>query len=313
MSGMNGFLKLCIAFLTFCLVAVITGWVTLIVITAGGDITVPSIIGKDLKAALGSLQSEKLYLVLDGEEFHADAPRGAVIAQNPVGGEVRKAFSSVRVILSAGPDRLEMPDYRGFGIRQARHEIQNLGIGAFKEIFDFHSDYAEGEIIAHIPGPGEVIIPGSDATFLVSKGKQQLRYRMPDLIGLTSREASSLLQKFASQLEIIVSERRDFGPGIVIDQSPAAGHPLSSGNSLTITVTADADQSAAAPSLFTWKVPAGFLSKNLIMTYTIDEVTEILLEREVEPAEEMVLYVPNTGKGVFEISLDGEIVHSEVR
>jgi len=313
MSGINSFTKFTLGFIVFALITAATGWITLLIITSGGGIVIPDIAGMNLKSAIGTLQSHHLYLVLDGEEFHPEAPRGAIIAQNPESGTTRKEFSSVRVVLSAGPDRLEMPDYRGFGIRQARHEIQNLNIGAFRESYDFHMDYAEGEVIAHVPGPDEVIVPGSDVTFLISKGVRQQRYRMPDLIGLTIEETRGILQKFGPQIDIKVSERREFGPGVVIEQSPKSGYAISLGDRVTLLVTAEDKLRADAPSLFTWQVPTGFLPKSLIMTYSVNEDTEILLEREVEPSEEIVVNVPNTGKGVLEVILDGDIVFSEVR
>jgi len=310
---MKNLFRFAIGFVLFAMFTGISAWITLVLITSGGDVVIPDIVGKNLVTALGNLQGEQLYLVLDCEEFHKDAPRGTIIAQNPAAGEKRKSFSTVRVILSAGPLRSEMPDFKGYGLRQARLEMANLNIGIVQEHYIYHNDYSEGEIVAQAPGPGEIIVPDSDLSLLVSKGKKPQRYRMPDLIGLTITETRGLLNNFQNQIEISVSDRHEFGPGIVIDQNPKPGSPLLIGNHILLTVTAESGEVSGSPSVFSWNVPNGFLSKSVVVTYTINGKTEILLEKEADPAEELTIFAPNTGKGVLEISLDGETVYSEVR
>lgn len=305
-------LKFIIGFGFFILLAGITGWIALILMTSGGDVYVPDIVGKSLQAALSDLQSKQLYLVLDGEEYHDQAPRGTVIAQNPSSGSLRKAFSTVRVIISSGPRRLEMPDLRGYGVRQARLEAGELVDGVFVEHFIHHREYSEGEVIAHIPGPGEIIVPNSGISLLISTGPFKNRYRMPDVIGLTLKETRGVLQMFLSHLDITVSDRREFGPGIVIDQIPRPGSPLEQGNRIQLTVTPQ-DGSPLVPSRFVWKTPPGLLNKNMLATYTVRGKSEILAEREVQPSDDVTLFVPDTGIGLLEIYLDGVIAYSEVR
>jgi len=302
-----------LGFTLFIVLTGISGWLTLWIITSGGDVSIPNVVGEDLKDAIGLLQSRQLYLVLDGEEFHAEAPRGAIIAQNPEAGDVRKAFSTVRVMLSAGPERLEMPDLRGYGLRQARLEMTHFNVDTIHEHVIHHTEYAEGEVIAHSPGPGELVVPDAAVSMIVSKGKERPRYRMPDVIGLTIDESRGLLEEFQSQFDITVSDRREFGPGIVIGQVPESGEPLQFGDPIHLTITAEERDVAGTPSLFTWRVPTGFLNKSLLITYTVDNETEVLMEREVAPSEEVMLYVPNTGRGVLEITLDGELVLSKIR
>ena len=305
-------LKFLIGFASFILLAAVTGWVTLVWMASGGDVYIPDVVGKNLSNALGDLQSSNLYLILDGEENHSEAPRGVVIAQNPPAGAVRKAYSTVRVILSAGPQRLEMLDLRGYGVRQARLEAGELVNGVFTEYFLPHQDYSEGEVIAHIPGPGEIIVPNSSISLLVSAGPPKSRYRMPDVIGLTLKETRGILQLFLPHLDITISHRREFGPGIVIDQSPEAGSPLELGNKIQLVVTPQ-DGSALVPKRFTWKTPPGLLNKNMLATYTVRGKTEILAEQDVKPTEDITLFVPETGIGLLEIFLDGVVVYSEVR
>ncbi|MBN1295455.1 PASTA domain-containing protein [bacterium] len=313
MSGMKSFATLSIGFALFVCLTGLSGWITLMIITTGGDIVIPDVIGEDLKTGIGRLQASRLYLVLDGEEFHGEAPRGVIIAQNPVPGESRKAYSSVRVILSAGPERVEMPDLRGFGLRQAQQEITRFDTGPCREYYIYHTDYAEGEVIAHIPGPHEIIVPGAEISVMVSQGNQPVPYRMPDIIGLTIDETRGWMDPFQSRFELTISNRREFGPGIVIDQHPAPGNPVKIGDPIRLTVTAEETGASNVPSVFTWHAPPGFLNKSLIITYTINGNSEVLMEREVAPAEEIVLHVPNTGRGVLEITLDGESIFSEVR
>lgn len=312
MSAIRTAMRLGAGFIIFAVFAVLTAWITLMVMTSGGDVHIPDVTGLSLQNAITSLQTSQLYIVLDGEEFHPEAPRGAVIAQNPAPGTLRKKFSTVRVILSAGPQHLEMPDIRGYGLRQARIETEHLIDGQFVEHYIHHNDYSEGEVISHIPGPGEVVVPKGNVSLLVSKGPEQKQYRMPDCIGLTLNETRGMLQMFSSRMDIVVSNRLEFGPGIVIDQIPKAGKPIPESARVILTVT----QQETIPfhsTKFQWTVPDSDRNKSIIVTYTVDERTEILLEREVYPNETIVLTVPDTGIGVLEIFLDGTLMFAEVR
>jgi eukaryotic-like serine/threonine-protein kinase len=314
MSAIKTAIRFGAGFGIFVVLAVLVGWLTLMIMTSGGDVYIPDLTGLSLQNAIGSLQGNQLYIVLDGEEFHPEAPRGAVIAQNPDAGTLRKRFSTVRVILSAGPKRLEMPDLRGYGLRQARVEASNLIDGFFIENYIRHSEYSEGEVVAHIPGPGEIVVPKSNVSLLISSGPEKKRYRMPDCIGKTLGETRGLLQAFSSRLDITVSERQDFGPGIVINQSPKAGSPLNETDRIILTVTPrETGFFQNQTTRFLWTVPEGERHKGMIVTYTVNENTEILAERDVYPGEQVVLHVPATGKGVLDIHLDGTVVLSEVR
>jgi eukaryotic-like serine/threonine-protein kinase len=294
----------------FLLLAALSGWITLIVMTRGGEVLVPDIVGRDIVSGIEVLQEKRLYIVIQGEDFHPDAPKGVIIEQSPAPGEVKKKFATVRVILSAGPERLLMPDLRGMGIRQARIEMSRLGINDIAELQIQNNLIRQGQIIAHAPGPEELLLQGAPVKFLVSLGPVKTQFRMPDLIGLDVSQYEHLLDKIFS-VKIQYSDENKFAPGTILDQIPKPGEPIAEHAMVSLIVTGHGDDESGGISLFTYRVPQGIVTKELKVLFEDATGQRILRQQIVQPSEEIKLFVPKTGTGKIVVMLDDIPVKSQ--
>jgi serine/threonine-protein kinase len=99
-------------------------------------------------------------------EFHPTVPEGIVIRTNPPAGAIIKETDSVTVIVSRGPEPVEVPDVRGDDFEAARNAIESLGL-----------QYSEGEptevpldsglggtVISQFPTAGVLLEPGGLVT-----------------------------------------------------------------------------------------------------------------------------------------------------
>jgi eukaryotic-like serine/threonine-protein kinase len=310
MSRLGSLGRFLIGGIVFVCLAVGAGWATLLIVTSGGDVLVPDITGKDVVSSLKILQEQKLYGAIEGEETHATIQREHVIRQDPKPGELRKEYSTVKLVLSTGPDRMLMPDMRGYGIRQARIESSQMGLGTVTEINIHHANYHQGEVVAHSPGPDEIVLPGGPVSFLVSLGSNYITYRMPDFIGQPISEAQDMLEPAFSP-DVVQVTNAGIAPGTIISQSPKAGEPIEENQIIKLEVSGNEASRQDSASVFIYKVPEGFISKKLTALYASNGMRKTYYDQTVNPSEEIRLSIPKTGSGTIEILLDDVLVKTQ--
>ncbi|MBN1354755.1 PASTA domain-containing protein [bacterium] len=296
-----------IAIAGFLILAILSGWMTLKMITKGGSVLVPDLMGKEIVTALQDLQKQHLYGVVEGAEHHTSVPKGSVIRQSPSPGETRKQYASVRMVLSSGPEHITMPDLREFGIRQSRHELSCLGFNEVLEKKIRHPTTRMGHVIAHAPGPGEIVLPGAPIKCLVSLGPVPARYRMPDLIGRKISDMDRNMERLFS-VDIKISHDTGFEPGIILHQNPEPGESIYEGSPVSLIVKSYGLPDEGSVSVFTYRVPQGIVSKELKVTIDDETGQRLLRQQTVKPAEEVKLMIPKTGNGNITVYLDGEKV-----
>src|SRR5690606_36562600 len=86
----------------------------------GTLVEVPSLIGMSRSDAESVLSQAGLTLVVSGERYDSQVPRGAIISQVPGAGVDLKTGGDVRVIVSLGRRINPIPDLRDTPVRAAR-------------------------------------------------------------------------------------------------------------------------------------------------------------------------------------------------
>jgi serine/threonine-protein kinase len=92
----------------------------------------------------------------------------------------------------------------------------------------------EGRVIKTSPSAGTSVDRGSDVTLYVSSGPQQVA--VPDVVGLTQREAQQTLGNRGFQFTVTEQGSADEQPGTVLSQDPAAGTKVDPGASVGLVV-----------------------------------------------------------------------------
>jgi serine/threonine-protein kinase len=128
--------------------------------------------------------------------------------------------STVRLVLSSGPDRRTVPELAGKDVPTVTAELEALGLrtGLITEQF---SPEPAGLVLASTPGPGEQLRPDTPVALVVSKGLEMLA--VPEVVGRPQAEAGESLAEagFRSSVNEVFSE--DVENGVVVAQTPADG------------------------------------------------------------------------------------------
>lgn len=190
---------------------------------------VPRVVGMSVEDARKTLREAGL---LEGEvtEQFAREPAGTVVDQNPRGGQVRAA-SPVGLVVSRGPELVDVPEVRGKLFDEAQAALQGAGFAVLKE--EAFNDAPAGTVLDQAPKPGERVERGSQARLAVSKGPEP--FAMPDVGGKTCGEARIQLEELG--LGVVVQSRSGAcAANRVLGQDPLPGATVRKGQEVTLYV-----------------------------------------------------------------------------
>lgn len=108
-----------------------------VVISKGREpISVPSVVGLTVDEAQQAISDAGLQ-VQTSEEFSDDVEKGVVISQDPAGEEIRYRTDPVAIVVSKGPEMVEVPNVRRMNPDDARAELEARGLKVeVEQIFD---------------------------------------------------------------------------------------------------------------------------------------------------------------------------------
>lgn len=218
----------------FFLSAIVSFQITL----KGEMVTLHNLVGKSLDDAKAELHDKKLSIVQSGVLLHESLERGKIIHQDPPPGSKIKINKVVKVILSAGKEKVFVPQLVGKNLQYISQILKDAGLRKGKISHVHTSKYAAGKIIAQHPLPMEEVGRDFRISLLVSQGQKEKKYLMPDLIG---KHVAKVIVKL-KQMEFNVGELSSsyypgLDSGIIINQSPSPGSRIQKRNLITMEVS----------------------------------------------------------------------------
>jgi beta-lactam-binding protein with PASTA domain len=202
-----------------------------------GEVPVPAIVGRHVVEALESLGAVGLNLELRGREFDPVVALHHVVRQDPPAGHPVRRGRRVAVILSGGTKEARVPDLKGEPVSRAQSLLGGLGFQVGRVVSTYSPTHPENTIISQDPGPHETAERGRSLHILVSQGRQEAAYLMPDLIGRDLNRAVSALQAYSLRVgKVSREEYPGLGPDVVIRQEPKAGYRVSRGEVVQLVV-----------------------------------------------------------------------------
>lgn len=200
----------------------------------GAKIVVPNVVGVPEDEAETILDDAGLDSKVIAREFHDSVPNGSVISQIPLDGEKADEGSTVDLVVSKGPERIEVPDVVGKNQDEAKTLIEAAALKLGSVRSEVSKTVEPGIVISQNPAGGEDVERGSSVNLVVSSGKQTVK--VPDVRGFTEERAREIL--LGRNLDPVVKETCNTSekPGTVIEQSPAPGTEVTEDSDVTITV-----------------------------------------------------------------------------
>ena len=202
----------------------------------GDEVAVPDIVGRTLAAARSMLEEEGLAAGAIEEGWSGVYPDGYVIAQAPPALSQVKRGREVKLTVSIGREGQEVPDLVGAGYREAQVALARAGLRVGRLAYSYSPAVAKDAVAATDPEPRTQVEPGSRIDLLVSLGPRPDTYLLPDLRGRPVEEVRAFFAR--AGIRVVERPRESHGapPGQVLEQAPAAGHRIRSGELLEVVV-----------------------------------------------------------------------------
>ncbi len=194
-----------------------------------------------------------LFVVEEGESVaDPNAVPGVIVEQEPKAKEkVRQEGDDPIVItvhLSAGPEAFEMPDLKNKEYREARIQLEGLGLEVATPEYDHSDEIARNYIISFTPLEGAMVKPGDTVYLVVSLGKESKPVTLPSFAKMTLERAKSDLDFMNLEFGGAEEVYDDNVPaGQVVSQYPAANTVVEEGSSVKFQVSKGPDPSTVAP------------------------------------------------------------------
>ncbi len=204
----------------------------------GEMVTLPNLIGKTVDEARIELQNNKIHLVQSGVRLHERFERGKIIVQDPPADSKVKINTEVRVLLSAGKEKVKVPELLGKNLQSIRPVLEGSGLRGGKISHVHTPKYPAGRIIGQYPSAQTEVGRDTAISLLVSQGEYEVSYLMPDLIGKRAESVIAQLKNLEFNVGNIRRRYyRGLDSGIIINQTPPPGSKVQKRNRITFEVS----------------------------------------------------------------------------
>ncbi|MDX3852891.1 Stk1 family PASTA domain-containing Ser/Thr kinase [Streptomyces sp. AK02-01A] len=203
-------------------------------INSGQFSRVPSLLGQSEREARNRLADAGLAAKVT-RDFSDTFARGTVLRSDPGARARVRGDGPVTIVVSRGPEVVQVPDLTGTSLDDARRTLKETGLAAGVVRRSFDDDVAQGSVISSDPAPGREVRPDSGVALVVSKGSA---IEVTDVTGESVDEATAELEEAGLQVRI-ASDQVDSPEeeGTVAVQSPAEGARLARGDTVTLTMS----------------------------------------------------------------------------
>ncbi|TWI71204.1 PASTA domain-containing protein [Desulfobotulus alkaliphilus] len=297
----------------FCSLMVLGAYISLAVLfDRTPEIIVPDLMGKDIVDVLERMEADRLGLRVAGFEFSSTIAHNHVIRQEPLPGHTLKAGREVRVFLSRGLQKFEIPDTRGLRREESLRLLENRNFltGHFSLLY--HGSIPAGHVIASDPQAGLPAKSGTAVHLLVSAGKRPVFIRMPDLGGMHADEMLDILKKRQLHVKKIESVHLPDMPfNRVMDQNPAPGSLLRAHEGVNVFMNRKQGQGREAQGIVSgmrlvrYRLPHTLIRSHIRGSLSAWGMTFDFVDDVFEGNSEVTLLIPGTAEARVRIEENG--------
>lgn len=223
-------------------VLAITSYLSFSQFVRRGVTPVPELVGltEDEAMVRASDQGLRLRLADEPERYADDVPAGRIALQEPAAGSLVKRGAPIEVVMSKGPQTVEVPSLLGQSFQAARVRVVEAGLvlGRTGEIFA--RGVEPGAVAEQHPPPGSIVDRSTAVHLLVVLEESGETFVMPDLVYRDYDRVRRIFERRGFRLGSVKFEPYEgVEPGIVLRQHPLAGHPLRRQDVVSLVVAAE--------------------------------------------------------------------------
>ncbi|MFP5453539.1 Stk1 family PASTA domain-containing Ser/Thr kinase [Parvimonas sp. G1604] len=208
---------------------------------ATDNVKVPAVTGLDKDEAIKLLKEKKLNGLIVKTVNDDSVEAGKIVEQSPAANSEVKEGTNVELTVSVGKNKTIVPNLSNIDLDKVEDILSksNLSLGKVERKYDDKVD--ENKIISQSVNFGEEVEKGTKIDIVVSRGKEDKKVEVPDLMGKTEAEAIKIL--YDSGLAVGKTEKKadnqkagtviwqSYGKGVKVDAETKIDIVISSGKS----------------------------------------------------------------------------------
>lgn len=199
-----------------------------ITVSKGKEIKVPDLKKMSMVEITDWVITNKLKLEFT-DRYDDSVKENSVIEANYSKGDSVEQGSTIKVVISKG--NLVMRDFKS--LDEFKEWANKYGI-SYREEHEFNDDVSQGDVISYSYKKGDTIKNGDTIVVKISDGKE---CKVPNLIGMSKKEVISKLESLNLNYNFVYQSSNKYSKDKVIKQSISAGSKVSSGTTITVTLS----------------------------------------------------------------------------
>jgi eukaryotic-like serine/threonine-protein kinase len=249
---MKAFFRFVLCSLVLLLVALVSALTAMRFAIHGREVAVPNLVGDTPAEARRISEVAGFGFEVERQYYSPNIPEGRVLSQIPTAGTLIRSGWQIRVALSLGPQRVQIPDVLGESERAAEINIlrRGLDVGAVAQVEI--PGATPDQVIAQNPAPNASSIAAPKINLLAAEPPLPQAFVMPSLVGQTLSVATAALEEAGLELGNVTSASPPPDPlqpnqpppaapppsesSLIISQNPAAGAKVIAGSSVSFEV-----------------------------------------------------------------------------
>ncbi len=183
------------------------------------EISCPKLVGLVYEDIKNADKYKDLNIVPNYKESNEKA--GVIISQNPTEGRKITPNQKIKVVVSAGPEPINMPDVVGKDKAAAVSSLESMELKV-KIIEKEDEEVEEGFVISTDPEPNKSVAKGSTVKVYVSSGKKIKYVPLPNVVGMDLESAKKAITDAKLNVGNITKASSDKEKNTVISQNPSS-------------------------------------------------------------------------------------------
>ncbi len=200
----------------------------IVTISKGKKIKVPNLKDMSVTEITNWIIKNRLKLEF-ADQYDEKIKDNKVISANYKTGDIVEQGTLIHVIISKG--KLVMPKFSSLS---EFYEWADKYSIHYEEKYEFNNDVAAGEVIKYSHKTGDVIKNNDTIIITISDGKKR---EVPNLVGLSKSDIISKLKKLDLGYSFVYKNSSSVSKDKAISQSISAGSNVSSGTTITVTLS----------------------------------------------------------------------------
>jgi beta-lactam-binding protein with PASTA domain len=226
--------------------------VSVVVSSGPGIVTLPNVNNKASSEALKILR-DKGFQPTTQSQSNNTVGKGLVISTDPAADTEVQVGGPVTVLVSTGPQEVDVPEVTGEAQADATATLAAAGLKVVVSKREV-AEPAAGTVISQSPTAGTSLKLGGQVTIVVAQALKQTP--VPSVLGQSEVQAVAALTAAGFTSNTVTRTVTDTSKvGTVVQQSPAAGHKLAKGATVTIAVGALGEQTTSTSTTTTPTTP----------------------------------------------------------